>query len=131
MFEWYVDIDWGIDYEQAKTDIKAALAGFQAKFPKEWGTFSIQERQSNVARIFISVMSEEYTNGELYDICLFEEEPPSFQREVPEGFAAFIKALRAERRFNKLIIHDGLPRIAEVNGTLKSGRRYLRKYKFT
>ena len=75
---------------------------------------------------------DEVGHGELYDLMLIEADQEKDQIiSIDESCGELLKAMRREKRFVKLIIHDGLPRIAEIQGKTKSGRRYLQKLKFS
>jgi hypothetical protein len=71
--------------------------------------------------------------GELYGVEAIggslEGEVGSLRRISPRA-VAFLKALRRGERFDKVIIHDGEPVMAESEGTTRSGRGCLAKTKF-
>jgi HAE1 family hydrophobic/amphiphilic exporter-1 len=66
-FSWNASFGWNMDKEKAEADVKAALAGYQAQFPKEWGDFFYRYQSNSSAQIFISITSKAYANSELYD----------------------------------------------------------------
>jgi len=46
--------------------------------------------------------------------------------DVHEEEEHLLRALRVQKQFSKIIIHDGLPKLAEIDGTTSSGRKYTK-----
>ena len=67
--------------------------------------------------------------GELFAIEYDKSSPVKIQ-DVHEEEEHLLRTLRAQKQFSKIIIHDGLPKLAEINGTTASGRKYTKKFKF-
>ena len=72
---------------------------------------------------------EEVGYGELYDIRAGEDRP-LIERPLSERQMAFIRDLRRKTRFNRLIIHDSEPAMAEIDGETSNRLRCLKKIKY-
>ena len=68
-------------------------------------------------------------HGDLYRLET-DGGPPLEAADLHPAQAACIKALRAEGRLDRLVIHQGLPSYAEVHGKTAHGRACTRKIKF-
>jgi len=77
--------------------------------------------------IFDDIAEIEY--GELYDIELVESETLTRKSLTPRQLS-FIKTLRREKTFFKVIIHDSEPQYAVVDGETFNGRPCQKKFKF-
>jgi hypothetical protein len=67
--------------------------------------------------------------GEIFTIE-YNTSPPAKVHDIHEEEENLIRILRAQKQFSKIIIHDGLPKLAEINGTTQSGRKFTKKFKF-
>ena len=72
---------------------------------------------------------EEVGFGELYQVCAGQD-PPTRVIQLSERSANFIKALRALGNFKKVVIHEGEPSLAELDGHTSNGTACLKKIKF-
>ena len=67
--------------------------------------------------------------GEIFAI-VYDKSSPVKVMDVHEEEEHLLRALRVQKQFTKIIIHDGLPKLAEIDGTTSSGRKYTKKFKF-
>ncbi len=67
--------------------------------------------------------------GEVFDVKN-SDDPPVITCPLTERQTAFLKTLRREKRFAKVIVFDGEPTSAEQSGETGNGLRYRKKYRF-
>lgn len=67
--------------------------------------------------------------GETQEVKSTKSNPIGVKELEPEE-AQFIKKLRTIGQFEKVILHDGLPKYAEIHGQTKQGVKYTQKVKF-
>ena len=72
---------------------------------------------------------EEVGFGELYRVRS-KQGPPTQIIQLSERSASFIKALRELGNFTKVVIHEGEPSLAELDGFTSNGTACLKKIKF-
>ena len=72
---------------------------------------------------------EEVGYGEIYEVHAGGDKP-LIERTLTDREMSFIRNLRRKTLFNKLIIHDSEPTMAEIDGETFNRLRCLKKIKF-
>jgi hypothetical protein len=72
---------------------------------------------------------EQICYGEILDL-LAVRDPLDRNFSGTQRQLNFLKALRQEGKLDRVIIHDGEPAAAEIQGLTRGGFRFIRKLKF-
>jgi len=67
--------------------------------------------------------------GEILDLKM-EEEKPEEKHELHAEEVNLIRALRTQKCFTRIVIHDGLPKYGEHHGKTRGGAKYIKRDKF-
>jgi hypothetical protein len=69
-------------------------------------------------------------HGTLFGVKIEKVGNPLYPKELLAAQKCFVDTLRVEMRFDRVIIHGGLPAYAEVDGETPNGRKFTKKFKF-